>query len=81
MEKQERAFTAWLNEVLVPAEPCGEDPSAGALAAKRLAAQMRGLLWRIYSADEELIGVAMRTEARINGGFLKLRDEVLQTKA
>ncbi|KAK9814207.1 hypothetical protein WJX72_002306 [[Myrmecia] bisecta] len=75
MDKQERAFTAWLNSVLVPGR---NDEAADALAARRLAARMRGVLWRLYSQDAEIISVMVKVESRIDAGFLRMRDEEAQ---
>lgn len=74
MEKQERAFTIWLNAVLQPTdEVLGEDDS---LAAKRVAAQVRGLLWRLYSEDDGVVSVMLRLEQRIDSGFIRMKEEV-----
>lgn len=62
MDKQEAAFKAWLNAVLVPApadaDAGGEGGGAAhrGLASRRLTARLRGLLWQLYSQDQELAG-------------------------
>ena len=64
MDKQEAAFKAWLNAALVPvAADSGSSSSGsegpltapGGLASRRLVARLRGLLWQLYSQDQELI--------------------------
>jgi hypothetical protein len=76
MQKQERAFTAWLNARLAPPKPPAEAAEAQALASKRAAARVRGILWRMYSADASTIGVMMRVEAKIDAGHIRMREEV-----
>ena len=116
MDKQESAFKAWLNAVLQPVAVEGGEGEGG-LAGRRLAARLRGLLWQLYSQDDELIrcmlawqarpwqgdvtsgsgsavhalvalalcspfrcllprSVMLKVEQRIDGGQLKLKDEV-----
>lgn len=74
MEKQERAFTVWLNSVLQPTDesPAGNED----LAAKRMAARVRAALWRLYTEDAGVISVMLRLERHIDAGFLKMKDEV-----
>jgi abnormal spindle-like microcephaly-associated protein len=62
MDKQEAAFKAWLNAALVPAGADGGSssssegpPAPGGLASRRLVARLRGLLWQLYSQDQEMI--------------------------
>ena len=55
MDKQERAFKEWLNTTLLPVAADPADVAHAALSSRRLAARVRGLLWRIYSRDSELI--------------------------
>lgn len=56
MDKQESAFKAWLNAVLQPGTMSRDvECSHGALASRRLVARLRGLLWQIYSQDQELV--------------------------
>jgi hypothetical protein len=62
MDKQEAAFKGWLNAVLVPAAAAGSDGDGvhtsvqpQALAARRLVSRLRGLLWQLYSQDQDLI--------------------------
>ncbi|KAL4423889.1 hypothetical protein ABPG75_001190 [Micractinium tetrahymenae] len=82
MDKQEAAFKAWLNAVLQPAATDGEaERSHGGLASRRLVARLRGLLWQIYSQDQELVSVMLKVEQRIDGGQLKLRDAELCMKS
>ena len=84
IDKQEAAFKAWLNAVLMAApvdSEAGEGggaatPAPRGLASRRLVARLRGLLWQLYSQDQELIAVMLKVEQRIDGGQLKLRDEV-----
>ena len=81
LEKQEKAFTAWLNHLLAPPAPSAEgEPGQGAggggLAAGRTEARARGALWRLYCGDAEVLGVMTRVEARIEEGLLRLSAEV-----
>ena len=76
MEKQEAAFAAWLNCLLVPAKSGEEGPTGQALAARRLAAKVRGLLWHLYSADKQVISIMLKVEKHIDAGQLRLKDEV-----
>lgn len=76
VEKQEAAFTAWLNSVLVPASSAEEGAASQALAARRLAAKVRGLLWHLYSADSDVISTMLKVEKHIDAGQLRLKDEV-----
>ncbi len=76
IEKQEAGFSAWLNGVLVPAKAAEEGLGSQALAARRLAAKVRGLLWHLYSADHEVIATMLKVEKHIDAGQLRLRDEV-----
>lgn len=62
MDKQEAAFRAWLNTVLAPAPADVDGSSEGnstashrGLASRRLTARLRGLLWQLYSQDQELV--------------------------
>ena len=81
LEKQERAFTAWLNHALSPEAAAGDGAGGGCqeggLAGGRLAARVRGLIWRLYCGDAQIIDIVTRLEARIDEGFLRLKDEVL----
>ena len=76
MEKQEAAFSAWLNSVLVPAKASEEGLASQALAARCLAAKVRGLLWHLYSADTDVIASMLKVEKHIDAGQLRLKDEV-----
>ena len=77
MDKQETAFKAWLNTILLPATSDQDgDGGQAALASRRLTAKMRGLLWRIYQRDEQFRDVMLRVEQRVEGGHLRIRDEV-----
>ena len=82
MDKQEAAFKAWLNTILLPEPAAGGSGSSGggrqggALASRRLAAKVRGLLWRIYQRDEQFRDAMLRVEERVMGGALRMRDEV-----
>ena len=76
VEKQEAAFAAWLNSVLVPASSAEEGAASQALAARRLAAKVRGLLWHLYSADSDVISTMLKVEKHIDAGKLRLKDEV-----
>ncbi len=76
IEKQEAAFSAWLNCVLVPAKTTEEGLASQALAARRLAAKVRGLLWHLYSADTDVIASMLKVEKHIDAGQLRLKDEV-----
>ncbi len=67
MDKQEAAFQAWLNTVLAPAPVDVDGGSEGGdagghrgLASRRLTARLRGLLWQLYSQDQELVRWAPR---------------------
>ncbi|GAB4814747.1 hypothetical protein N2152v2_001793 [Parachlorella kessleri] len=76
MDKQETAFKAWLNTILLPATSDQQgDGGQAALASRRLTAKMRGLLWRIYQRDEQFRDVMLRVEQRVEGGHLRIRDE------
>jgi hypothetical protein len=74
MEKQEKAFKVWANSVLEPLD--GHLLNADSLADKRMAARVRALLWKLYSEDEGVISVMVRLEQRIDGGHLRLKNEV-----
>lgn len=76
MEKQERALQAWLNSRLSVAPKTGNGLELPALAARRMAAQVEGLLWQLYSQDQQLVAAMLKVEARIDAGRLRLRDEV-----
>ena len=76
MGKQEAALTAWLKTVLVPAKATEEGSTSRALAAGRMAAKARGLLWHLYSSDSAVIATMLKVEKRIDAGQLRLRDEV-----
>ncbi|DBB17480.1 TPA: hypothetical protein ACH3X3_014500 [Trebouxia sp. C0006] len=78
IEKQEAAFSAWLNSVLVPAKATEEGLASQALAACRLAAKVRGLLWHLYSADTDVIASMLKVEKHIDAGQLRLKDEEAQ---
>ena len=61
MDRQEAAFQAWLNASLLPAADGSSDGDGGSegglggMASRRLAARLRGLLWQLYSQDQDLI--------------------------
>ena len=76
LEKQEAAFAAWLNCILVPAKAADEEMASQALAARRLAAKVRGLLWKLYSTDQGVISTMLKVEKHIDAGQLRLKDEV-----
>lgn len=76
MEKQEAAFAAWLNSLLVPASSAEEGAASQALAARRLTAKVRGLLWHLYSADKDIISTMLKVEKHVDAGQLRLKDEV-----
>ena len=76
MEKQERALQAWLNSRLIGAPITGDGLGLPALAARRMAAQVEGLLWQLYSQDQQLVAAMLKVEARIDAGRLRLQDEV-----
>ena len=76
MEKQERALQAWLNSRLNVAPLTGDGLELPALAARRMAAQVEGLLWQLYSQDQQLVTAMLKVEARIDARRLHLRDEV-----
>lgn len=76
MDKQEAALTAWLSTVLVPAKTTEDGPASRALAAGRMAAKARGLLWHLYSSDDSMIATMLKVEKHIDAGQLRLRDEV-----
>jgi len=82
MQKQDKAFSSWLNFLLAPGShdacPDGDDPAAAALTNRRLAARIQGALVACYRRDEDLRDVMMRVEARVDQGQLRLRDEALQ---
>lgn len=54
MQKQDKAFSAWLNHVLAPSEPapgagaCDNSATGGALAQRRLAAAVKGAMVACY---------------------------------
>lgn len=79
MDKQEAALTAWLNSVLAPARGTEDDSASRALAAGRMTAKARGLLWHLYSSDNALIASMLKVEKHIDAGQLRLRDEVCLT--
>jgi hypothetical protein len=76
MEKQERAYVAWLNHWLSTEgeQPCTDNDQAGTLAARRLMATMRGTIWQQCRNSEELADVIYKIEKRIDEGRLKFRD-------
>ena len=74
MDKQEKAFAIWANSLLQPDEDRVVQESD--LASKMLSAQVRGVLWRLYSEDEGVISVMLRLEQRINDGLLRTKSEV-----
>jgi len=74
MEKQEKALKVWANSVLQPLD--GHLLLADSLADKRMAARVRALLWRLYSEDQGVISTMVRLEGRIDGGHLRLKNEV-----
>ncbi|KAI8475158.1 MAG: hypothetical protein J3K34DRAFT_517600 [Monoraphidium minutum] len=88
MQKQDKAFTSWLNHLLAPgaqdgapagaAGAAGDDGAAGALNDRRLAACMQGALVTCYRRDEGLRDAMMRVEARVDQGQLRLKDAALQ---
>jgi hypothetical protein len=68
MDKQEAAFKGWLNTVLAPSAEAeaeaganggGDAGQPAALASRRLVARLRGLLWQLYSQDQQLIRCAV----------------------
>jgi hypothetical protein len=84
MQKQDRAFTGWLNHMLRPYTPdylraAMEDESSAALTDLRLLARAQGLLLSFYRSSESLRDVMLRVEARIDEGRLQMRDEVWYT--
>lgn len=89
MSKQDKAFSAWLNHLLVPAPDAAAAPDAassgangggtaagGALTGRRLAAAVQGALVACYRRDASLRDAVMRVEARVDQGQLRLKDEV-----
>ncbi|GBF95503.1 hypothetical protein Rsub_07853 [Raphidocelis subcapitata] len=77
MQKQDKAFSAWLNHLLVPSDDEGACAPA-ALTDRRLAASVRGALVSCYRRDAGLRDAVMRVEARVDSGQLRLRDEAVQ---
>jgi hypothetical protein len=75
MQKQERCFTTWLNSLLspMPATDVGADAS---LQAKRVAAQMKGLVWHLYTGNSEVAEIMLKIEQRVDAGLLRMKDEV-----
>lgn len=76
MDKQELAFKAWLNTILLPAAAEQAGSGQHALASRRLAARVRGQLWCIYQRDEQFRDTMLRVEERVLAGGLRMRDEV-----
>jgi hypothetical protein len=81
MQKQEKAFTGWMNTLLLPYTPDFlktkmEDEHAEALSSRRLTAQVRGILWKQYTRNESLIETMLKLEKRVDEGRLKLKEEV-----
>ncbi len=81
MQKQDKAFSAWLNHMLLPFTPDAlrstmEDEHSVALTDLRLMARVQGVLVAAYRTDAELHDVMMRVEARVDEGKLKMKDEV-----
>ena len=73
MDRQEAAFQAWLNTSLLPAADGsgdGDGGGEGGLASRRLAARLRGLLWQLYSQDQDLIRFVMPCASRDAERFL-----------
>lgn len=58
----------WVNATLLPVAADPSDVGHTALASRRLAARVRGLLWRIYSQDSELIRCGLRAAVASGGG-------------
>lgn len=75
MQKQERSFTNWLNSLLSPS-PATEIGADASLQAKRVAAQMKGLVWHLYTGNSEVATVMLKLEQRIDSGLLRFKDEV-----
>lgn len=73
MDRQEAAFTAWLNATLAPPDLSG---ASSVLHQRRLGARITTLLWTLYQQDAELQEAMVKVEARINGGFLGVQPEV-----
>jgi hypothetical protein len=87
MEKQDRAFVSWLNHLLVPGDAAssaaahqppksttrGLHPTTP-LTDARLTARVHGALVAAYRRDPRLRDAALRLEAAVDAGRLKLRD-------
>lgn len=73
MDRQEAAFTAWLNGVLAPPEATHAFNNA---RQRRLAARVTSWLWTLYQQDRELQESMVKVEARINGGYFTIKPEV-----
>jgi hypothetical protein len=76
MEKQERAYVAWLNHWLTTEgeQLCAEGEQAGTLAARRLVATMRGSIWQQCRNSPELADVIYKIEKRVDEGRMRFRD-------
>ena len=85
MQKQERAFTAWLNAIFWQTDINqgggeGEGEGEGSstrttttLTESRLDAQVRGSLWRIYTKDARFKSAMLGVEKAIDAGKIVMR--------
>eukprot|EP00878_Enallax_costatus_P034413 GHUV01038150.1.p1 GENE.GHUV01038150.1~~GHUV01038150.1.p1 ORF type:complete len:929 (+),score=331.02 GHUV01038150.1:1045-3831(+) len=82
MNKQDRAFTGWLNHLLLPYTPeylraASEGDTSAALSDLRLAAQVQGAMLSCYRNDEGLRETMMKVESAIDAGKLRMKPEVV----
>lgn len=77
MQKQETAYTAWLNHILVPQSTGDEcqDASEEALSLKWKIAQLKGVLVRTCRTDGVLKIAMGKVEAHIDKGHMRLHGE------
>ncbi|KAF8065931.1 Aspm [Scenedesmus sp. PABB004] len=85
MGKQDRAFTGWLNHLLLPYTPeylraASEGDTSAALTDLRLAARVKGAMLAAYRrvlGDPEVRETMMRVEACIDAGKLRMKPELV----
>ncbi|GMH42258.1 hypothetical protein BSKO_10177 [Bryopsis sp. KO-2023] len=79
MDKQEKAYTEWLNFVLAPSpifcEQEGELSAEEALTSRSILAKVRGLLNRVFRHDRMLTGGMRKVNLHIDEGHIKILRE------
>ncbi|WIA17340.1 hypothetical protein OEZ85_014203 [Tetradesmus obliquus] len=82
MNKQDRAFTGWLNHLLLPFTPeylraASEGDTSAALSDLRLAARVKGAMLACYRNDQEVHDTMVKVENCIDAGKLRMKPEVV----